>query len=57
MPVDRSVTLSISQLSELIGIEPERFVGLEVDRPSSTITVVLEPKEEPTCGPDPTGHP
>lgn len=57
MPVDRSVALSISQFAELIGIEPERFIGVEVHRPSSTIVIVQEPIEERTCGPDPTGHP
>lgn len=45
MQVDRSVRLSISQLSDLIGIDPTRFVGLEVDRVSSTVTVIQEPQE------------
>jgi hypothetical protein len=44
MPVDRSTRLSVSQFSELLGIEPERFIGVDVDRLSSTITIVLEPK-------------
>ena len=58
MPVDRSVRLSVSQFSELIGIEPTRFVGVEVDKQTSTIVVVLEPIERDSDhGPDPTGHP
>jgi hypothetical protein len=47
MPVDRSVKLSISQFCELLGLEPARFIGVDVNRQSSVVTVVLEPKEDP----------
>lgn len=45
MPIDRSIQLSISQMAELIGIDPAGFIGFEVDRQSSTITVLLEEKQ------------
>ena len=45
MPVDRSTKLSVSQFSELLGIEPKRFIDVEVNRQTSTVTVVLEPEE------------
>ena len=45
MPVDRTTRLSISQFSELLGIEPERLIDVTMDRLSSTVTLVLEPKE------------
>lgn len=57
MPVDRDTRLSISQFAELLGLDPKRFIGVDVHRPSSTIVIVQEPKEERMCGPDPTGHP
>lgn len=58
MPPDRNTRLSISQFSELLGIEPERLLDVEVSRQSSTITLVLQPKEaDETHGPDATGHP
>ena len=36
-------TLSVSQLAELLGFEPERFIGLQVNRQSKTVTLFLEP--------------
>ena len=45
MPVVRE-HLSISQFSELVGIDPGRFNGVEVDKRSSRVTLVLEPLEE-----------
>jgi len=50
MPVIRE-HLSISQFSELVGIDPARFNGVEVDRRSSRVTIVLEPElcPEPKC--------
>lgn len=38
-------TLSVSQLAELLGFEPERFIGLQVNRQSKTITLFLEPQD------------
>ena len=37
--------MSVSQLSELLGIEPWRFIGIETDLRSTTVTLVLEPLE------------
>lgn len=45
MPVVRE-PLSISQFCELVGIEPARFVDVEVNRRASTVTLVLEPEED-----------
>lgn len=36
-------TLSVSQLAELLGFETERFIGLQVNRQSKTVTLLLEP--------------
>lgn len=54
MPVERR-EISVSQLAELLGIEPTRFLGLESDpcfkdaarRDSSRWWIVLEPEAEP----------
>jgi len=53
MPVER-LPISVSQLSELLGVEPERFIGVEQEpvrhvegpRSSTRLWIVLE-KEEP----------
>jgi len=45
MPVIRE-HLSISQFAELIGVEPARFLGVEVHRPQQRVTLVLEPEEQ-----------
>ena len=37
-------SLSVSQLAELLGFEPERFIGLQVNRRSQTIWLILEPE-------------
>ena len=44
MPVVRE-HLSVSQFAELVGIDPARFNGVEVDKRSSRVTLVLEPCE------------
>ena len=36
-------SLSVSQLAELLGFEPERFIGVQVNRQSKTVTLFLEP--------------
>lgn len=46
MPVKR-VGMSISQFCDLLGIEPiSKLTGLEMDRRSSRVTLVLEPDED-----------
>ena len=45
MPVVRE-HLSISQFAELVGIAPQRFNGVEVDRRRSRVTLVLEPEDD-----------
>ena len=62
MPGDRQTRLSISQFAELIGIEPARLIDVPLDRLSSTVTLILEPKEYAAglgdiAIPDATGHP
>lgn len=44
MPVVRE-SISISVFCDEMGIDPKRFVGVEVDRRSSTVTLVLEPDD------------
>lgn len=44
MPVQR-VPLSISQLAELVGVEPWRLLDIEVNRLKQTANLVLEPEE------------
>lgn len=44
MPIERR-EVSVSQLSELLGIAPERFIGI-VRLNSSTVTLLLEPEDE-----------
>ena len=51
MPVQR-VQISISQFCELLALEPGRLVGLDYDRASTVVTLVLEPDE--TGDPAPT---
>lgn len=34
--------MSVSQFSELMGIEPRAFIGVEVNRQRSTVTLVVE---------------
>lgn len=34
--------MSVSQFSELVGIEPAQFIGVEVDRITSTVVLVVE---------------
>ena len=41
MPVERHA-LSLSMFAELVGIEPASFVGVEVNRLTSTVTLVVE---------------
>jgi hypothetical protein len=47
MPVER-VPLSISQFSELVGIEPAQLISVEFSRSKSTVTLCLEPEEPMT---------
>jgi len=44
MPVVRE-QVSISVFCEEMGIDPKRFVGVEVNRKASTVTLVLEPED------------
>jgi hypothetical protein len=44
MPVERQ-PVSISQFAELMGIDPARFVGVDVERQSSRVLLVLEPEK------------
>ena len=37
--------MSVSQLSELLGIEPWRFIAIETDLRSSTVQIVLQPPD------------
>lgn len=37
--------MSISQLCELLAIEPDRFLGIETNRHTKTVQIVLEPEE------------
>ena len=34
--------ISLSQFADLLAIEPERFLGVEVNRLKSTVTLILE---------------
>lgn len=43
-PVVRE-SLSVSQLAELLGIEPWRFIAIETDLRSSTVQIVLQPPD------------
>lgn len=43
MPVERQ-PISVSQLSELIGVDPKRFIAVE-KRSSTDLVIVLEPEE------------
>ena len=37
--------ISVNQLAELLGFDPERFIGLQVNKQSKTIWLLLEPEE------------
>ena len=43
MPVDR-IALSVSQFSELLGIDPDRLLAVEVIPRSGVVTIILEPR-------------
>ena len=38
--------MSVSQFAELVGIEPRQFLDVEVNRVTSTVTLVLEPEAD-----------
>lgn len=44
MPLIREL-ISVSQLAELLGVDPTQLVGVEVDRSTSTAQIVLEERE------------
>ena len=44
MPVIRQ-PISVSQLAELLGVEPKRLIAVEVNLLQSTAAIVLEPEE------------
>lgn len=46
MPVERH-PISVSQFCELLALDPSRFRGVECNRPHSSVTILLEPDEEP----------
>ena len=56
MPVVRE-HLSTSQFAELVGIDPARFNGVEVDKRIGRVTLVLEPEEPPMSDHDGTIDP
>lgn len=39
-------SLSVNQFAELLGFEPERFIGVQVNKQSQTIWLLLEPEEK-----------
>lgn len=39
------LTVSVNQFAELLGFEPQRFVGLQVNKVSQTIWILLEPED------------
>ena len=44
MPIEiREV--SVSQFSELLGLDPARFLGVQVDRQRQRIDILLEPED------------
>lgn len=45
MPLLREL-ISVSQLAELLGVDPTQLVGVEVDRSTSTAQIVLEQHDE-----------
>jgi len=51
MPVERR-PVSVSQFSELMGIEPARLVDVEFSRRQSSVVLVLEPEEVDVHLPD-----
>lgn len=44
MPVVRE-PISVSQLAELLGVEPWRLIAIEVDQRSTSAVLVLEPED------------
>jgi hypothetical protein len=50
MPVERQ-PVSISQFAELMGIDPARFIGVDVQRHSTRVVLILEPDEETVRAP------
>ena len=50
MPIERQ-SISVSQLCELLAIDPQRFRNIEVrHRPSTTITILVEPEADMAQG-------
>lgn len=45
MPVERK-QVSISQLAELVGVDPARLIDVDVHRPSQTAVLILEPEDD-----------
>ena len=43
MPVLRE-PISLSQLADLLGVEPARLLAVEIDRRTQSATLVLEPE-------------
>jgi hypothetical protein len=41
-------TISVNQFAELLGFEPKRFIGLQVNKQSQTIWLLLEPEMQTT---------
>lgn len=45
MPVERQI-VSISQLAELVGVDPARLIAVDINRPAKTATLILEPEHD-----------
>lgn len=45
MPVIREL-ISVSQLAELLGVDPKRLIDVEVHQAKSTAALVLEPEDD-----------
>jgi hypothetical protein len=45
VPVERKL-ISLSQLCELVGVDPDRLIDVDVHRPSKTAQLILEPAHE-----------
>lgn len=48
MPVERKELVSWSQFCNLLEIDPARFVGVDVNRVTRTILIVMEPDDDGT---------
>jgi hypothetical protein len=48
MPVKR-IALSVSQFCDCLALEPGSLVGVEIDRRSSRVVLILEPTEDDTA--------